>query len=82
MKSTGIVRRIDKLGRVVLPTELRRSLHLDWEDPIEIFVDGEHIILRKYQPGCLFCGGLDEVVTHNGASVCRSCIRELEKKLS
>ena len=55
MKSTGIVRKVDELGRIVLPIELRRTLGIEEKDRIEIFVDGESIILRKYQPACIFC---------------------------
>ena len=79
MKATGIVRRIDELGRVVLPVELRRVLEIDTKDPLEIFVEGEDIILRKYEPACVFCGSAVQVVKHNGRQVCKGCIRELQR---
>ena len=78
MKATGIVRRIDELGRVVLPKELRRILDIKEDDPLEIFTDREgSIILRKYQPGCLCCGSLSNLKQlPNGATVCDKCLRE------
>lgn len=80
MKSTGIVRRIDSLGRIVLPIELRRIMDLDIKDPVEIFVDDEHIILKKYQPTCIFCNSGDNVATYRDKKICRECLDELQKK--
>ena len=54
MKATGIVRKVDELGRIVLPIELRRTLKIEIKDPLEIYVDGESIMLKKYQPACVF----------------------------
>ena len=72
MKATGIVRKVDELGRIVLPIELRRTLNIHHEDPIEIFVDGEYIMLKKYEPACIFCGNAKDVVTiHGKKCVCR-----------
>ena len=56
MKSTGFVRKVDNLGRIVLPVELRKRFEIDIKDPMEIYVDGEQIILKKYEPACVFCG--------------------------
>ena len=56
MKSTGVVRKVDELGRIVLPIELRRSLDIAEKDALEIYVDGEQVVLKKYQPACVFCG--------------------------
>lgn len=80
MKSTGIIRRIDGLGRVVLPIELRRTLDLDIKDPVEIFVEGESIVLRKYEAACIFCGGTKAVTSFRGKLVCADCIRQLREK--
>jgi AbrB family transcriptional regulator, transcriptional pleiotropic regulator of transition state genes len=80
MKSTGIVRRIDSLGRIVLPIELRRIMDLDIKDPVEIFVDDEHIILKKYQPTCIFCNSGDDVTTYKDKKICRKCLNELQQK--
>lgn len=80
LKSTGIVRKVDELGRVVLPMELRRTLNINEKDPLEIYVDGEAIILRKYTPGCIFCGNANGVRNYKGKSLCDSCIRELQEK--
>jgi transcriptional pleiotropic regulator of transition state genes len=78
MKATGIVRKVDELGRIVLPMELRRTLNIQKEDPIEIFVDGESIILRKYEPACIFCGDAVEVTNIRGKNICRKCLDELK----
>lgn len=79
MKSTGIVRQIDKLGRVVLPVELRRKLDIDQDSSLEIFVDGDNIVLKKYQPACVFCGEASDVVSYKGRNICRACLMELGK---
>ncbi|WP_068786641.1 AbrB/MazE/SpoVT family DNA-binding domain-containing protein [Paenibacillus phocaensis] len=79
MKSTGIVRRIDDLGRVVIPMELRRTLGISEGDPLEIFVDGDKIILRKYQPGCCICGSIEELKSFHGKAICAECIAKAAK---
>ena len=79
MKSTGIVRKIDELGRVVLPMELRRTLNLNIKDSIEIFVEGESIILKKYEPCCIFCGEATNVENFKGKNVCAKCKKEIAK---
>ncbi|MGI6685382.1 MAG: AbrB/MazE/SpoVT family DNA-binding domain-containing protein [Bacillota bacterium] len=73
MKSTGIVRKVDELGRVVLPIELRRTLGIDEKDALEIYVDSERIILKKYEPACIFCGSAEDVQNFKGKNVCREC---------
>jgi len=73
MKSTGIVRKVDQLGRIVTPMELRRTLEIDYQDPMEIYMDKASIILRKYKPGCMFCGNNDKVVDFKGNPVCEEC---------
>jgi transcriptional pleiotropic regulator of transition state genes len=80
MKATGIVRKIDELGRIVIPMELRRTLDIKERDPIEIFVDGEKIILVKYQPGCTLCGSPDKLRSYKGNRICQKCINELKRK--
>jgi transcriptional pleiotropic regulator of transition state genes len=80
LKSTGIVRKVDELGRVVIPIELRRTLGIDVKDSLEIYVDSEKIILKKYEPACLFCGNADEVKHHKGRIVCRECIGDMTKE--
>lgn len=79
MKSTGIVRRVDELGRVVLPKELRRILNIDDRDPVEIFTDQDMIILRKYEPFCIFCTGDDGLKEYEGKQVCVHCRTRLSK---
>ncbi|NMB27547.1 MAG: AbrB/MazE/SpoVT family DNA-binding domain-containing protein [Tissierellia bacterium] len=78
MKSTGIVRKVDELGRVVIPIELRRNLDIEVKDALEIFVDGEHIILKKYAPACIFCGQAKDVSTYKGKNICPACLKDLK----
>ena len=78
MKATGIVRKVDDLGRVCLPIELRRTLDVAEKDPIEMFVDGETIILKKYEPACVFCGNAKDVIVYKGKNICPECLKELK----
>ncbi len=78
MKSTGIVRKVDELGRVVIPIELRRTLGISEKDALEIYVDGERIMLKKYEPACIFCGNADRVSYFKGKIVCNTCLKELQ----
>ncbi|MPN63293.1 hypothetical protein SDC9_211051 [bioreactor metagenome] len=77
MKSTGVVRKVDELGRVVLPMELRRTLDIAEKDPLEIYVDGSTILLKKYEPACIFCGNAKDMKTYKGKNICPNCINEL-----
>ncbi len=77
MKATGIVRKVDDLGRIVLPIELRRTLDIDIRDPLEIFVDGNSIILKKYTPCCIFCGSDKNVIDFKDKLVCAACRKAL-----
>ncbi len=77
MKSTGIVRKVDNLGRIVLPIELRNVLNIDPKDSLEIFIEGASIILRKYEPQCTFCDNVDNVIHFNGRNICKECIQKL-----
>lgn len=79
MKSTGIVRKVDELGRVVIPIELRRTLNIAEKDALEIYVDGEHIILKKYEPACIFCGNARDVVNYKGKNICPKCFDEIKQ---
>ncbi len=79
MKFTGMVRRIDTLGRIVLPKEIRDTLDIN-EAPIEILVENDTIILRKYQPSCIFCDSFEGVESYKGKLVCAQCRRELSEK--
>lgn len=81
MKSTGIVRKVDELGRIVLPIELRRTLDIAEKDSMEIYIEGDAIILRKYQPACIFCVSAKDIVSYRGKNVCSDCIRMLEEKI-
>ena len=78
MKATGIVRKVDELGRVVLPIELRRTLDIAERDSLEIFVDEEMIILKKHQPACIFCGEAKDVQEYKGKNICKGCMQELK----
>lgn len=77
MKATGMVRKVDELGRLVLPIEMRRVLDIAEKDPVEIYVEGDKIILRKFQPFCLFCGSSENIVSHENKHVCSDCIQRL-----
>lgn len=81
MKSTGVVRPIDALGRLVLPIEIRNVLGIKSRDPLEIFTDGDKIILKKYQPTCIFCEETKEVVSFGDKLVCRECVSKLKEML-
>jgi len=78
-KATGIVRRVDSLGRIVLPIELRRIMNIKIKDSLEIYVDDNNIILKKYEPACIFCGEVNNVVSLNNKNVCPNCVNELHK---
>lgn len=77
MKSTGIVRRIDNLGRVVLPIELRRALKIEVRDPIEIYVNNDEICLKKHSQSCVFCGNNEQLKEYKGKKICINCISKL-----
>ncbi len=80
MKSTGIVRKVDELGRIVLPIEMRRNLDIAEKDSIEIFVEGDKIILKKYQATCIFCDNTRNVIEFNGKNICPDCLAQLKNK--
>lgn len=77
MKSTGIVRRIDELGRVVIPIEIRNKFDIKVKDPVEIFVDGSSVVIKKYEPNCVFCGNSKNLVEYNDKLVCTKCAKKL-----
>ncbi len=79
MKSTGIVRKIDELGRIVIPKELRTTLNIDDHSHLEIFVKDEYIMLKRHEPSCIFCGSLANVSDFKGKNVCRKCATEISK---
>ncbi len=80
MKSVGVVRKIDELGRIVLPIELRRVLGIEEKDPVEIYVEDDKVILQKYSEACLFCGQTKNVKKFKGKNVCEKCIKDIAKK--
>ena len=79
MKSTGIVRKVDELGRIVLPIEMRRTLDIAEKDALEIYVEGDHIILHKYQTACVFCDSVNDIIPYKGRFVCPECIKKLQE---
>ena len=79
MKSTGIVRKVDELGRVVIPKELRNTFDIAEKDALEIFVESDSIILKKYEPACVFCGNAKDITIFKGRNVCSNCIEEIKK---
>ena len=78
MKSTGIVRKVDELGRIVLPIEMRRTLDIAERDALEIYVEGSSVILKKYKPSCVFCDATKDVASFRGKNVCPKCLKELK----
>lgn len=79
MKSTGIIRRMDELGRVVIPIEIRNQFNIVEKDPIEIYVDGSSIVLKKFEPNCIFCGNTKKLLTYNDKLICESCSKKISK---
>ena len=79
MKSTGIVRRVDDLGRVVIPMELRKSLEISSRDSLEIYVEGDSIILKKYERSCKLCGGTENIKNFESKYICEECIEKISK---
>lgn len=79
MKSTGIVRRVDELGRIVIPIELRRTLDIEIKDALEIYVDRDQIILKKYEPACIFCGNARDISNFKGKNICKECQLSITK---
>lgn len=78
MKSTGIVRKVDELGRIVIPIELRRTLDIEEKDALEIYMNESSIVLKKYEPACVFCGNSKNVINYKGKNVCIKCIDEIK----
>ena len=79
MRAIGVVRKVDPLGRIVIPKEVRRILDIAEKDALEIYVDGEQIILKKYEPACIFCGDARDVVNYKGKNICTNCIETISK---
>ena len=79
MKSTGIIRKVDELGRVVIPIEIRNKFDISEKDPIEIFVDGSSIVLKKYAPNCIFCGSTKNLMTYKDRLVCSKCAQKIQE---
>ncbi|MDZ7672750.1 MAG: AbrB/MazE/SpoVT family DNA-binding domain-containing protein [Halanaerobiales bacterium] len=81
MKSTGIVRKIDDLGRMVIPIELRKTMNINKKDPMEIFVEEDKIILKKYEPACIFCGSADDTFEYKGRTICSVCMDKMNEEV-
>lgn len=79
MKATGIVRKVDELGRIVLPIELRRTLDIEERDSLEIYLDGDRIVLQKYEPACLFCGSEQGLISYRGKNICGECAKNIAR---
>ena len=79
MKPVGIVRKVDQLGRIVLPKSLRKRYLMNEGDPVEILVQGDHIILERYKPKCVFCSNQDNVIEFNGRHICNDCLNEMKQ---
>ncbi len=80
MRAVGCVRQIDKLGRLVLPSGIRKSLNIqDGVDFVEFFVDDDSVIIKKYRPACIFCNSEENLIGYKGQPVCSSCMEELKQ---
>ncbi|WP_459482076.1 AbrB/MazE/SpoVT family DNA-binding domain-containing protein [Clostridium saccharoperbutylacetonicum] len=79
MKATGIVRKVDELGRIVIPKELRKTMDINECDPMEIYTDEDQIILKKYEPTCIFCNEGKDVINYKGKNICTRCLDEMKK---
>jgi transcriptional pleiotropic regulator of transition state genes len=79
MKSTGIIRKVDDLGRIVLPIELRRTLDIAERDELEIYMENDRIILQKYEPACIFCGSSRGLVSYRRKNICQDCIKRMNE---
>lgn len=79
MKSTGIIRKVDELGRIVLPIELRRTMDIAVKDELEIYMDNNRIILQKFEPACIFCASSRNLVNYRGKNICQDCIANMTK---
>lgn len=77
MKATGIIRKVDELGRVVVPIELRNKLNINVKDEVEIYVDGSSIILKKFEPDCIFCGNTKGLIKYKDKLICQKCLNNL-----
>ena len=77
MKSTGIVRKVDELGRIVIPREIRNKFDIAEKDPLEIYVDGSSIILKKYEPNCIFCGNSKNLLSFKEKLICPRCAEKI-----
>ena len=81
MKATGMVRKVDELGRIVLPAELRQAMDINVKDPIEIFTDGDRIVLKKYQQACVFCNNAEDLTLFGEKRICSSCLQRIKNDL-
>lgn len=81
MKSTGVVRKVDELGRIVLPISIRQTMDINEKDPLEIFIDENRIILQKYHPACVFCNNADRIVYFNNKRICEDCLEKIKNQL-
>jgi AbrB family transcriptional regulator, transcriptional pleiotropic regulator of transition state genes len=77
MKPAGVVRKVDQLGRIVLPKSLRKRYQMNEGDPVEILVSGDHIILERFRPRCVFCGSMDQVSDFKDRHICAACLGEM-----
>ncbi len=79
MRTTGVIRKLDELGRIVIPIEQRRALDINLHDPVEINMEDDRIIIKKFRSGCIFCGSTQNVVDFKDKLVCKKCLNELKK---
>lgn len=79
MKSIGITKKIDNLGRIVIPKEIRNTMNLNMNDSLEFFIEGDYILLKKYDKNCIFCGNTENLLNFKDKNICKNCIKNLTK---
>ncbi len=79
MRAPGMIRKVDDLGRIVIPAEIRQAMELSKGDPVEMFLQEDQLVLRKFVPSCIFCGGVEGLVTYSGKNICGNCVDIIKK---
>lgn len=79
MSSNGIIRKLDRLGRVVIPKEIRKSLDIKEGEAVTIIDESNHVIIKKYYDGCIFCGSQEDLIEYKNMHVCKKCRESLNR---
>ncbi len=79
MRTPGMIRKVDELGRIVIPSELRKALEVGPGDAMELYLQEDRLVLKKFAPACIFCGGIQGLMTYEGKNICRKCIDTISR---